>query len=153
MGMFFHLYSVLFSIRPPSMCHHSVRKTSTALSPSPFSPKWIPGIRFPKRQRCIPSSRLQKSCAKICIYVLYKKSNSLTGASESVVANVSIGELLCEQRPAEKDSKGWEITSRKVNNHFISSAARTKRDLQHGSVSHVLDLLAPVRLGCFLCKW
>jgi len=117
----------------------------------PEMDSWDPNP--PKRQRCIPNSRLQKSCAK-GMYVRYVqyKNQKFVDRRESVVANVSIGELLCEQRPAEKDSKGWEITTQKVNIPFISSAARTKRDLQHGSVSHVLDLLAPVRLGCLLCK-
>jgi hypothetical protein len=67
---------------------------------------------------------------------------------------VSIDELLCEQRPAEKDSKGWEITTQKVNIHSYRAQRGSKKgNLQHGSVSHVLDLLAPVRLGCLLCKW
>ena len=82
----------------------------------PEMDSWDPNP--PKRQRCIPNSRLQKSCAK-GMYVRYVqyKNQKFVDRRESVVANVSIGELLCEQRPAEKDSKGWEITTQKVNIH------------------------------------
>lgn len=152
MGMFFHLCSVLFSIRQRSMCHHSVRKASAALSPSPHSPKWIPGIRSdpPKRQRCIPNSRLQKSCAKgmYVRYVQYKNQN-FVDRRESVVANVPIGELLCEQRPAEKDSKGREITTQKVNIHSYRAQRGPKETYNMAASPTCLTCLPQSALAVF----
>lgn len=95
----------------------------------PAFPEMDSGIRSPQTPKMHP----KLSAPKVMRHGMYCTRIKFVDRRESVVANVSIDELLCEQRPAEKDSKGWEI--------------------KHGSVSHVLDLLAPVRLGCLLCKW
>jgi hypothetical protein len=70
MGMFFHLYSVLFSIRPPSMCHHLVRKRVQHFLLPRIPRNVFPGSDPPKRQRCIPNSA--PKVMRQGMYVLYK---------------------------------------------------------------------------------
>jgi hypothetical protein len=121
-------------------------QTSAALSPSPLSLKWIPGSDAPKRQRCIPNSRLQKSCAKVCMYCTRIK---FVDRRESVVANVSIDELLCKQRPAEKDSKGWEITTQKVNTHSCRALRGHKKTYNMAASPTCLICLPQSALAVF----
>jgi len=101
----------------------------------------------PKRQRCIPKLSAPKVMRQ-GMHVLYKIK--FVDRRESVVANVSIGELLCEAPASRERFQRLGNNYSKSQHAFISSGSEDTESLQHGSVSHVLDLLAPVRLGC-LC--
>ena len=109
---------------------------------SPQTPKMHPKLSAPKVMR-------QRYVCKVCT-VQESKFRRPARVSSRQCAH---------RRTSLRAAASRERFQRQGNNYsksqhpFVSSAARTKRDLQHGSVSHVLDLLAPVRLGCLLCKW
>jgi len=84
----------------------------------------------------------------VCMYVQYKNQN-FVDRRESVVANVPIGELLCEQRPAEKDSKGREITTQKVNIHSYRAQRGPKETYNMAASPTCLTCLPQSALAVF----